>query len=152
MIEWDDIKDHHNFNASDTYKPFVERFSTIFAGPPKITHADLQPSDGFEKAVSAPVTEVATFYFDGAPPENAYESAIKAIDALAKDGGQKIYGHAYGVTEEVIEREGVKGKGAVLVIGWENREAHMAARETQAFKDNIQGLRNGAQKMNFVPS
>jgi hypothetical protein len=71
-----------------------------------------------------------------------------------------------GITQEEIEREGVKGYGAVLTIGWETVQAHMVGavvrglfvlwadgvllqdfRTTQCFKDNIHLLRQTAQKI-----
>ena len=92
-------------------------------------------------SLSAPVTEIATFYFDGAPPDDAFESAKKCIEIIGKDAGENVLGWSYGITHEDIEKDGVKGKGAVLTVGWESKEAHMRARETQAFKDNIHMLR-----------
>lgn len=37
----------------------------------------------------------------------------------------------------------MKGKAVVLVIGWESKEAHLAFRETDTFKENIHFLRQG---------
>ncbi len=74
-----------------------------------------------KRATSQPVTEVATFYFDGAPPEDAVESVTKFIDVCQKESGQTVAGWAYGITHEEIEKDGVKGKGGVLLIGWESR-------------------------------
>lgn len=127
-----------------SYQPFVKRLSTIFNGAPDVIHVDLKPDGGLPAALSAPVTEVATFYFDGGPPENAHEGVEKAMNAL-KAEGHNLQGWAYGTTYEEIERDGHKGKGAVLTIGWDSVEAHMEARKGQAFKDNIDSLRNGAK-------
>jgi hypothetical protein len=41
-----------------------------------------------------------------------------------------VFDFRYGTTYEEIEREGVKGKGAILLIGWESRDEHMAFRDT----------------------
>ena len=90
---------------------------------------------------------MATFYFDGQPPEDCFESCQKFIGICEKEADQQVLGWAYGVTHEEIEREGVKGKGAVLLIGWESREDHMNFRETDVFKQNIQLLRQTAQKI-----
>lgn len=143
--------------ASGEYKGFRNRFDTIFEGSPDIVHVDMQPEGGLAAALSAPVTEVATFYFNDGPPSNAHEGVEKALNAL-KAEGHILQGWAYGPTHETIEKDGVKGKGAVLAIGWESVDAHMEARKGQAFKDNIDALRNGAkaiemhhvQFMNFL--
>lgn len=126
--------------ASDTYPSFVKTFSTIFTGDPQIVHVDFEPAGGAKAAMSAPVTEIATFYYDNEPPEDSFAGAKKLVEALQKDG-QNIFGWAFGKTHEVIERDGAKGKGNVLVIGWETVQAHLDARQTQAFKDNIHHLR-----------
>jgi len=135
------------------------RTSAIFdlSSPPSLLHVDLKPEGGLTSALSAPVTEVATFYFDGAPPENAAEGVDKALNALVAEG-HKLAGWAFGVTYEEFEKDGVKGKCGILTIGWESVDAHMEARKGQAFKDNIDSLRNGAkgiemhhvQVMNFA--
>jgi hypothetical protein len=50
-----------------------------------------------------------------------------------------------GVTHEEIEKDSVKGKGAVLLIGWQSRQEHMDFREKETFKKNIQLLRQNAK-------
>lgn len=133
--------------AKDLYQPFRANIATILDGNIHVQHQDLQPSGGLKASISAPVTEVATFYFDGAPPEDAYESCKKFIEICEKDGNAKIYGWSYGITQEEIEREGTKGIGAVLTIGWENVEAHMEFRKTECFKENIHLLRQTAKSI-----
>ncbi len=144
---------------SDAYKPFFKSFGTIIGGDISLIHVDFKPEGGAIKSMGAPVTEVATFYFDGGPPEDAYESCKKFIEICEKEEPEKkIYRWAYGTTHEEIEKDGVKGKGAVLLIGWDSKEDHMAFRETDVFKENIQLLRQTAkgieahhtQFMNFV--
>jgi hypothetical protein len=49
-------------------------------------------------------------------------------------------GWAFGTTHEVIERDGVRGKGNMLMVGWETVEAHLDSHNTQALKDNIHKL------------
>ena len=52
----------------------------------------------------------------------------------------QILGWAFGTTHEVIEKDGVKGRGNVLVVGWETVEAHFESHNKQALKDNIHRL------------
>lgn len=87
------------------------------------------------------MTEVATFFFEGAPPDDAYESTKKFVETCQKETGEDVAGWAYGVSHEEIEKDGVKGRGAVLLIGWQSKEEHMAFREKDAFKNNIHLLR-----------
>jgi hypothetical protein len=125
--------------AADAYQPFREKLGTIHTDVPDVVHVDFWPDKGLSAALSAPVTEVATFYYDEAPPETAFEGAKTLIEALKKDG-VKIMGWAFGTTHEVIERDGVRGKGNILVVGWETVEAHSDSHNTQALKDNIHKL------------
>lgn len=118
------------------------------AGPVDIHHVDFEPAGALRKALSAPVTEFATFYCDAqsAPGAEWKSNAAKAGEWLEKEASQVGYlGLAYGVTHEEIEYKGVKGKAAVIAVGWTSKEAHMAFRETQTFKENT-GLLRGEAK------
>jgi hypothetical protein len=78
--------------AKDTYQPFRNNLKAVIGGDITVTHQDQKPEGGLKKAMSAPVTEVATLYFDGAPPDDAYESTKKFIDICEKEGNVSIYG------------------------------------------------------------
>ncbi|EME40356.1 hypothetical protein DOTSEDRAFT_66151 [Dothistroma septosporum NZE10] len=158
FVNWDSLSAHQTFMAAAHYQPFLKRFLTIAGGSPSIAHAELKPDGALSKALAAPVTEVATFYFDSAPPGDALDNAQKFAKMVEDGKAQGVLGAAVGITHEEIEREGVKGKGLVIAIGWTSVDAHMKFRETETFKENINLLRNGAKKiemhhvafMNFV--
>ena len=120
--------------ASEGYKPFLESFKTIIGGPISLIHVDFNSEDGVKRALSAPVTEIATFYFDGGPRSDAVETVEKFVKAWEAEIGEGKVRYAYGITHEEIEKDGVKGKGAILLVGWESREEHMKFRETDVFK------------------
>lgn len=147
FLDWDSLDAHKTFMTQAHYQPFLNRFLTIAGGAPSIAHADLKPDGAVSKALAAPVTEIATFYFDSAPPSDALENAQKFGKMLEDEKTEGFLGGAVGLTYEEIEREGVKGKGMVIAIGWESVDAHMKFRETATFKDNINLLRNGAEKI-----
>ncbi len=48
-----------------------------------------------------------------------------------------VLGAAAGLSHEELESEGVKGTAAMLLIGWESVDAHMAFQRTQLFKDSV---------------
>ncbi|KAK5172992.1 uncharacterized protein LTR77_003114 [Saxophila tyrrhenica] len=158
QFDWTSKSKHEEFMASPDYGPFFKSFGTIIGGGLSLAHIDFQPEGGATRAMSAPVTEVVTFYFEGGPPDDSFESCKKFLETCEKESQQKVYGWAYGTTYEEIEKDGVKGKGAVLLIGWESRQEHMDFRETDTFKNNIHLLRQTAkgiemhhtQFMNFV--
>ncbi|EME77976.1 uncharacterized protein MYCFIDRAFT_70693 [Pseudocercospora fijiensis CIRAD86] len=148
LVNWDKMDSHKAFIATEVYQPFLQRFLTMTAGAPRMIHADMQPESEFSRAVAAPVTEVATFYFDGEAPADYLEGVEKFRQVIEKDGADGYLGACVGSTyEDDNEREGVKGQAAVVLIGWESVDKHMAFRETSSFKDNIKWLRNGAQKI-----
>jgi len=140
MITWEDIKNHHDFMASDAYGPFMKKFGSILDGDVTIVHADFKPEGAALKAFSAPVTEVLTLYFDDEPPSDYLNSVGEAAKSV--EGSDGFLGFAAGITHEEIEKDGVKGKGAVVLGGWQSLEAHKAFRETKAFKDVVGTLRS----------
>lgn len=132
--------------ASPAYVPFLERIGTIMSGPASIHHVDFHSSAALTKALSAPVTELATWHCSCEPDADWLANAAKAVQWLEKDATASGYlGMAYGITHEEVEYKGVKGKSGVAAIGWKSKEAHMAFRETQTFKENIGLLRGKAE-------
>lgn len=109
-------------------------------------HVDFQPEGGVAAALSAKMTQVATFYFDGAPPATAFDGAKTLITRLIEREDVNVTGWAYGTTHEVVEKEGVRGRANVLVMGWESVEAHAASHETRTLKENIHLLTTGDVK------
>ena len=121
-----------------------KRFESGVTAPPDIVRVDFQPEEGLAAAIAAPVTEVAKFYFDGGPPDNADEGVQKCLEALQEEG-HNLLGWAWGTTYETLTKDDVSGKGAVLVVGWDSVDAHMEARKGSALKENVANLRNGAK-------
>jgi len=133
--------------ASPAYQPFIKRISTILSAAASIHHVDFETPAGLTQALSAPVTEFATFYCDREPIPEWLSNAAKAAQWLESQPASAGYlGGAYGITHEVVEYGGVKGRAAVIAIGWTSKEAHMAFRQTETFMENI-GLLRGEAKV-----
>lgn len=131
--------------ASAAYTPFLSRLQTVMSGGADLSHVDFEPSHSvLQQALSAPVTEFATFYFDSQPNTDWLSNAGKAAEWLRKEA-KGFVDIAYGITHEVVEYQGVKGKAAVIAVGWESKEAHLAFRDTDSFKENIGLLRGGSK-------
>jgi len=146
LSDWDSRQHHETFQASTAYQSFVKRLGAIMFASPQIHHVDFEPAGALAKAFSAPVTEVATFYCDVEPISDWLSNASKAVSRLEEQPASAGYlSSSYGITHEVVEYKGVKGKAAVIAIGWTNKEAHLAFRETQTFRENI-GLLRGEAK------
>jgi len=146
FVDWDNKQKHVDFMQSSTYKPFLTDFTQLCEGEGNIYHVDFQPAGALNKTFSAPVTEVATFHFDDAPPSDYIEGVIR-LGKMLEEKADGFLGLAVGITHEDIEREGVRGKASVASIGWESVDKHMAFRTTQEFKDNIHLLRSNAKKI-----
>lgn len=90
--------------------------------------------------------------FDGEAPSGYLEGVMRFGEAMEKEQPEGYLGSAVGITHEEIEKDGAKGKAAILTVGWSSVDAHMKFRETPTFKDNIGLLRNGvkASEMHHV--
>jgi len=128
MVNWETKKHHDDFTVSDTYGPFLKRFHSIIDGKPLMfCHVDFKPEGSLNKTFSAPVTEIATFYFEGGPPEDYLQGVEKLGKILDSEKPEGYLNYSAGITYEEIEREGVKGKAAVATIGWQSVEHHMVS-------------------------
>lgn len=132
--------------TSSSYGPFMQRFGQVISDPTTVslTHVDFSSPGNLAKALSAPITEIATFYFDGAPPSD-YGSGVEKAEHWIGGVGGGYLGLAWGTTHEEVERDGVKGKAAVVAIGWQSYEAHMAFRGREDFKEKIGLLRSSSK-------
>lgn len=148
--DWDSLDKHKEFMAQDSYQPFLDSFKSITTDKVSLFHADLQPAGAVSKALSAPVTEIATFYFGGEAPSDYLEGVLKFGQATEAANPEGYLGSAVGLIHEEVEKDGHKGKGAVLVVGWSSVDAHMKFRETQTFKDQAPALRNGVKTADVV--
>lgn len=99
-------------------------------------------------APHTPVTEVLTCYFESdenGSKADGFESRFDKFIASISGGGFK--GAARGWVVEEVEYKGEKRRAFVGLVGWESVEAHMAFRETEAFRENIPLLRQEALGM-----
>jgi len=145
FINWESLASHHKFAESAIYKPFRGAIGNIITS----SHLNHFEPTSFPPTVvtHAPVIEFVTF-FDIEP--HFFENLKKFIEAIDPAKPEGYYGYSIGpVLEEIVRhtdvgKEGVaKGKAAVLLVGWETKEAHLAFRATQPYKDNIHYLREG---------
>lgn len=120
---------------TEEYQPFLAHVLSVVSGPAGMLHVDFEPSNTFTKAtISAPVTEVATFYFDPSSSATPEANVLKFRDVVNAAGKEidGFWGAAAGVSHESdvksLSTEGVSGTAVVLVLGWESVEKHMAFR------------------------
>ena len=115
---------------------------TIVDGPFTMLHANLTPHPATAAlGTASPVTEVLTAYFE--KEDNDFAAKATQLTKAISENADGFKGAAGGWVIEDVEYEGKKGKAYVAMIGWESVEAHMAFRETTAFKENIHLIREG---------
>lgn len=141
VSDWDDVADHHDFMKTEAYKDFFGLCAPVFdfeSGPPHLVHVNYasHPPNG---ARDAPVTEFACFALDS-NTEDKQKSAMEdnvlnLVSSITKTNN--IPWASGWVVEDLDHEKGTNGKaiGFSLLAGWESKEAHMKARESQDFLD-----------------
>lgn len=147
--DWDSYDAHQAFTKSSVYGPFAKNLMTIVDGNIGMLHANFDPHPP-TAALSAKnsVTNVLTAYFTSR--DESYDGNLrKFVDVLEGLEGFKAASRGWVIEDVEHERigEARKGKAYVGVVGWESVEAHMKARETDAFKENVHLLGDGPVAM-----
>lgn len=131
---------HKKFSASSAYGPFAKHLMTIVDGSLTMHHANFTPHPPTAAlGTASPVTEVLTAYFE--KEDDGFDAKVKQLVKAISENSEGFKGASGGWVIEDVEYEGKKGKAYVGLLGWESVDAHMAFRETQAFKDNIHLVR-----------
>lgn len=142
FVDWDSLDAHKKFIASPIYEAFGKHLMTIVDGPLTMLHANLTPHPATAAlGTASPVTEVLTVYVE--KEENDFVTKINQLAKVISENADGYKGVAGGWVIEDVEYKGKKGKAYVVTLGWESVEAHMAFRETAAFKENIHLIRDG---------
>lgn len=144
LIDWDSIDNHKAFIASPSYGPFLAGVSALIAAPPVLTHHAF-PSAVPAVTTSAPVTELVSFYFPADYNTSDFAAPWDEFVRVAAENAKGLVGSSASWAEEEVEHsslKGEKGKVFLALIAWESVDAHMAYRDTQAFKKSIVKLRN----------
>lgn len=148
--DWEEKKSHDDFIAADAYGPFMKKLAAVLGGDALyFCHVDFTPEGSLNQAFSAPVTEIAVFGFEGGPPEDYLDSVDQLREILDEEKPDGYLGMSAGITYEEIEKDGVKGKAAVAVLGWQSIEVHLAFRKKEAFSKNIHLLRSSAKSIDM---
>ncbi|KAL9113947.1 MAG: hypothetical protein Q9227_002081 [Pyrenula ochraceoflavens] len=148
-VDWEDLSSHREFQQSSSYgyylslgDPFIHETEKPF-----ITHIPYQPFPP-TNAIEAPATEVAMFSVQPTIDKIAVETAVaKLMDVVQHDIPNHARGCSTGWVVEEIEHpdaEGGKALGYACMVGWESVDAHMKARETDAFAQAIAPVRKVA--------
>jgi len=104
---------------------------------------EFSPADGLSDVLTAPTTEVVTAY----GVEEGFEKNMRTFsdvlhhESQGKDVG--FHGSIAGTAVSDISKEegGEKGPAVALLVGWDSREAHGAARELGAIPEKLSLIR-----------
>lgn len=124
------------------------------SGPIEIMfHIQFEPN--FSDAASAPITEVATWYFPTSYDTHEWDTGVVKFNKTLRESAEGFHGVSSGwsiddVPHKSLEDVGGKGKAFVLAVGWESLEAHTKYRDTDAFKETIGLLRNKSKGVEMV--
>ncbi|KAH7049244.1 hypothetical protein B0J12DRAFT_99219 [Macrophomina phaseolina] len=143
LVDWDSVDHHKAFIASPAYGPFYKSVSDMVAAPPVLTHHAF-PSDVAAVTTSAPVTELISMYFPATYNTADFAAPWEEFMRIAGEHAKGLLGWAGAWAEEEVEHgslKGEKGKLFLALVAWESVDAHMAYRETQAFKESIVKVR-----------
>lgn len=151
FIDWEDVSAHKAFMGTPAYNTFLEDIGEDIAATPAIYHAAFVPfpptvlNNDSGRGKTA-VSEVCHAYFP-ADTDLVQQQEILArfqqfIDGLEKLEVKGFSGEvAYGFVLEDLDFKGEKARAAVLVLGWDSVDAHMAFRDTEAFQKTIPIMR-----------
>ncbi|USW53623.1 hypothetical protein Slin15195_G069420 [Septoria linicola] len=147
VIIWDSMEAHISTLRQPDYKAVAESISSIFTGAGYMYHVDLEPHDEVQRAMDAPVMEIALFNFDHEPPGGCLEIFQAFRKAAGKESGATPIASAVGITHEEVEFGDIKGNAVVLVVGWESIEAHQAFRDSGTYKKYMPQLMKEVEKV-----
>ncbi|KAL1301659.1 hypothetical protein AAFC00_005879 [Neodothiora populina] len=144
IVNWESLEAHQKFMKVPAYQPMVEKLTALMDGGLSMTHFDFPSSAAQAIPLSAPVTEMATFYVNF-EDKASYQSIIeKFSSSISEFKPVGFLGVASGWSLEDVEHEGLgagkQGKAILLILGWQSVDAHKAYNETDHFKDAIKQL------------
>ena len=147
-LDWDSLASHLAFEASPAYGPFMELVGKLVAGEPTLYHTTMPPTAPLTGPATAPTTELASLYFELSYRQADFDASWAEFARLCNENAKGFHGCTGGWSIEDVEREDIDGGKArvfLAALGWDSVEAHMAFRETPAFKEAIPLLRGKAK-------
>ena len=147
--DWESDDKRNAWQTNSAYGPATKDIASILTDKGELYEVDFASHEESLKAFSAPITELVRFYFEGDAPETYFDDFRKAGEKLREDGVRGIVATAAGITIEDHEHDGVKGKVAIVVVGWESLEHHMEFLKSQTMQDTSTLLRSSSKAIKF---
>lgn len=137
----------------------LETLKPLFGGTPSLKHIATKPFPAATLSPNtSPVIEIFTAHFAADYAQAEQDRYAANFEAFADKGlrpfGADFRGASAGWSLESDipnpHKDGAVGRIFVAFIGWTSREAHLACRETEAFKSNAGLLREGPEGLGAV--
>ena len=141
MIDWDSVEDHIAFTKSAPYGLFLEQLGTLQDGDIDLHHVHFSPHPPSNAMAmkTVPASQCFILYLALDVDQKSYEENIQEFVKTLEERAKGFKGCTMGWVVEELEHENVEGKCKAYAgaIGWDSVQAHMAFKETQAYKDNV---------------
>ncbi|KAH6691648.1 hypothetical protein F5X68DRAFT_202318 [Plectosphaerella plurivora] len=154
IISWTSHDAFTEFAASEAYTPWLANLKT-FAAKPTFYQAHLDPSP--TQALDAPCTEIMVAYGIEKPE---FTQNLKLFSDRMTEGGKAgaLKGWHSSTQGEVTTKiardpDGTPADAALLLIGWDSKAAHEAAKAAPGpIRDNIYLLRTAVDSVQMFHS
>jgi len=122
----------------------LKSLEPILDGSPQLDHFELKSPSNLTAAVSAPVTEIATVFL--LEKTKSFDENLSSFAKIVDEHAEGASGCAHSWILEDVQHEslgaGVNGRACLLAIGWSSISAHLAFKETSAFRKGVELLKN----------
>ncbi|KAF3066338.1 hypothetical protein GL218_09168 [Daldinia childiae] len=154
FIDWDSIESHQALQAqTEAYGAFIDQVKPHVTKLATVIHAELTPFpptvlDNADGKGKSPVAQLIFTYF--APDTDAAKTLTEAQKFVSKLSGTSLAGltgeSSFGWTvEKDVDFKGEKTRVLIIILGWESVQAHLEARETDAWKSIIGEFQGAAE-------
>ncbi|KAK1037215.1 hypothetical protein LTS16_013068 [Friedmanniomyces endolithicus] len=92
FITWESLEKYHEFRKTPDHGVVVANLIKLRIKPLTPYHVEFRPFTAFMRATEAPVTEVATFYFDGSAPTGVLDRFTRFREVLNKQHVSGVLG------------------------------------------------------------
>jgi len=132
------MDDHTTFTQTPQYASFAAHLHThVITAITSMTHVRAPFPAGAPAALAAPATELLTLGYGAGVARADVEARVAQFAEALREHAAGFVALAGGWAVEESEVGGEMGPVYEIAIGWESVEAHLAFRETHAFREAL---------------
>ncbi|PUU79905.1 hypothetical protein B9Z19DRAFT_1080628 [Tuber borchii] len=139
VLNWHQLSDHTDFQKSEIYKSFREKFTFVNREGTKIVHAELHPDN--PQINEAPVTEWCTITLSEGTTRDEFLANFKEFEKGLRGEGYRWHSAGW-----VIENP----RDYLLLIGWDSVKAHTDWRASEIGQTAVEHLRKGVDEIHMI--